>query len=139
GAATLAAPAQPAASVERASTLWAFQRCDPGIQAQAFARIELFFGLSRPGGVITETEFQQFVDQQVTLRFPDGLTVLSGSGQFRDASGTVIVEPAKLLVLLVPRADREVSAKVEKLRSLYKDQFAQQSVLRTDETSCVSF
>jgi hypothetical protein len=107
--------------------------------AQAFARTELFFGLSRPGGVITEQEFKAFVDARVTPRFPDGLTVLSGSGQFRDSSGTILVEGAKVLILLFPRRDAQANENIEAIRREYRHQFQQQSVLRADDVSCVSF
>jgi Protein of unknown function (DUF3574) len=114
-------------------------RCRGLAEAEVFARTELFFGLSRPGGVVTEAEFQAFVDAYVTPRFPDGLTVLTGAGQFRDSSGTIVVEGSKLLVLLVPRRDREADRKIEQIRSDYKRAFQQQSVLRSDDLSCVSF
>jgi hypothetical protein len=109
--------------------------------AQAFARTELFFGLSKPGGgVVTEEEFKGFVDLYVTPRFPDGLTLLSGVGQFRDASGTTIVEGSKLLILLYPaRGSGDANRAIEQIRSDYKTRFEQQSVLRADDLSCVSF
>lgn len=45
-------------------------------------RTELYFGTGRPdGSVVSDAEFQQFVDIQVTPRFPDGLTLLAGYGQ----------------------------------------------------------
>lgn len=109
------------------------------IGGETFARTELFFGLSRPGGVITEQDFKNFVDVRVTPRFPDGLTLLSGSGQFRNAAGNVIAEGAKLLILLYPRRDDDANEKVEAIRRDYKEQFQQESVLRVDEVSCVSF
>jgi hypothetical protein len=114
-----------------------YVRCADG--ADTFARIELFFGLSRPGGVISEEDFKAFVDASVTPRFPDGLTLLTGSGQFRDASGTIVVEGSKLLILLVPRRDAQANAKVEAIRTDYRHQFQQESVLRADAASCVSF
>jgi hypothetical protein len=108
--------------------------------AEAFARIELFFGLSRPsGGVITEEEFKAFVDGRVTPRFPDGLTVLAGSGRFRNASGTIVAEGAKLLILLVPIRDARAHEKIEAIRYDYRWQFQQESILRADAASCVSF
>jgi Protein of unknown function (DUF3574) len=113
------------------------ERCAAG--TDAFARTELFFGLSRPGGVITEADFKAFVDARVTPRFPDGLTLLSGSGQFRDSSGAILVEGAKVLILLVPRRDAQANDKIEAIRSDYRQQFQQQSVLRADAGSCVSF
>jgi Protein of unknown function (DUF3574) len=108
--------------------------------AQTFARTELFFGLSKPGGVVTEEEFKNFVDLSVTPRFPDGLTLLSGVGQFRDSSGTTIVEGSKVLILLYPaRGSGDANRAIEQIRADYKTRFEQQSVLRADDVSCVSF
>jgi Protein of unknown function (DUF3574) len=109
------------------------------VGAETVARTELFFGLSRPGGVISDEDFKNFLDVRVTPRFPDGLTLLSGSGQFRNASGVTIVEGSKLLILLYPARDASANAKIEQIRSDYKAQFQQESVLRVDELSCVSF
>lgn len=106
---------------------------------EALVRSELFFGLSRPRGSVTETEFAQFIEQQVTPRFPQGLTLLGGSGQFRDDSGTIVAEASKLLILLYPGGDAEASRKVEQIRSDYQQRFEQQSVLRADSVACVAF
>lgn len=114
-------------------------RCRGLADSETFARTELFFGLSRPGGIITDEDFKNFVDAKVTPKFPDGLTLLTGVGQFRDSSQTIIVEGSKLLILLYPRRDRDADAKIEQIRGDYKGQFQQQSVLRTDDVSCVSF
>jgi hypothetical protein len=134
-----APPAHAKTPAERAADAQRTVRCQGLAGAEAFARTELFFGLSRPGGVVSEAEFQAFVDASVTPRFPDGLTLLTGIGQFRDSNGSIIVEGSKLLILLYPRRDRDADAKIEQIRVDYKTAFQQQSVLRTDETSCVSF
>lgn len=112
--------------------------CGDGLIGEQFVRTELFFGLSRPHGRITEGQFARFVDEEVTPRFPDGLTLLSGLGQFRLESGEIIEERSKLLVVL-HGGDDVASKQLEEIRSEYIDQFDQQSVLRTDEASCVSF
>ena len=106
---------------------------------QAFARTDLFFGRARPGGEVTEAQFKAFVDQQVTPRFPDGLTLLAGVGQFRDASGATRVEGANLLILLYPHGDARADRQIEAIRHDYRQRFEQQSVLRADSMSCVSF
>jgi hypothetical protein len=109
--------------------------CDVG---DPFVRTELFFGLSRPGGRITERQFDRFLDAEVTPRFPDGLTVLSGDGQFRLADGTIIEERSKIVVLL--HGDDDVDSKqIDEIRAAYVDAFDQESVLRADAPSCVSF
>ena len=97
------------------------------------------FGLSRANGPdITEEEFQSFIDLQVTPRFPEGLTLLSGNGQFQDSTGNIIEEGSKLLILLYPFS-KDRSALVDEVRAQYKSAFQQESVLRVDEHSCVSF
>jgi Protein of unknown function (DUF3574) len=101
---------------------------------ERFARTELFFGSARPDGpAVTESEFQAFLDQCVTPRFPDGLTLLVGLGQFRGADGVPIEERSMLLILLYPDdARRESSSKIEEIRDAYKQIFQQESVLRAD-------
>lgn len=44
-------------------------------------RTILYFGLARPAGTITEREWQEFVRDEVTPRFPDRLTVWEVDGQ----------------------------------------------------------
>lgn len=113
--------------------------CAHVLHGDPFSRTELFFGRNRRGGVVTEEEFQDFLDNTVTPRFPDGLTVIDAKGQFRGEGASLPEkEDAKLLILLYP-FDRKSSALVEEIRSEYKRQFEQQSVLRVDEQSCVSF
>jgi hypothetical protein len=112
--------------------------CRHSLNEDLLVRTELFFGLSRPGGVVTEEEFQTFLDTEVTSRFPDGLTLLSGKGQFKNSAGTIVQEGSKLLILIYPFSTQS-NAAVEEIRTQYKASFQQESVLRTDERSCVSF
>jgi hypothetical protein len=107
--------------------------------ATAYARLELLFGLGRKdGGEIGEAEWRAFLDQEVTPRFPDGLTALGAYGQWRNSAGAIAKEKSvMLLVWHRPSADSE--AKIEAIRSAYKARFAQESVLRADGLSCVSF
>jgi hypothetical protein len=112
-----------------------------GSSSRIFAKTELFFGLRKPeGSQVTEIEFQDFLTHEVTPHFPDGLTLLSGYGQFKTASGQIVQEPAKLLILLYPlRQARHSNQKIEQIRQAYQLRFQQESVLRTDEQACVSF
>jgi hypothetical protein len=105
---------------------------------EVFHRTELYFGRNRPGGEVTEAEFAQFLDVEVTKRFPDGLTLLDALGQFQDG-GTVTKEKSKLLILLYPITDRTANREIEEIRQAYKDQFQQTSVLRVDDLQRVSF
>ena len=106
---------------------------------EAVARTDLYFGLSRPGGVVSEDEFRAFVDAHVSSRFPDGLTLVDGVGHFRDARGTTIREGSKLLILLYSRDDVDAGSRIEAIRSDYRALFQQESVLRTDDLTCAQF
>jgi hypothetical protein len=101
-----------------------------------FIRTELYFGSDRPNGPdVTEQDVNGFLDKYVTPEFPDGLTVLTGKGQFCcDAGGSVIRETSFVLILLYPHETfKESSEKIEKIRAAYKAEFNQQSVLRVDD------
>jgi hypothetical protein len=99
-----------------------------------FARTELFFGTAKSDGVVTEEEFRAFVDEKVTPRFPDGLTVLKGDGQFKGEDGVTIKEQSFVLILLYPSDTyKESSRKIERIREAYTTKFEQESVLRVDD------
>jgi hypothetical protein len=107
--------------------------------AAPYARLELLFGLGRKDGTaIGEAEWRAFLDTEVTPRFPDGLTVLNGYGQWRNSAGAIAREKSMMLLIWHrPAADTE--ARIEAIRSAYKARFGQESVLRADGISCVSF
>lgn len=125
-----APPARPAASSDRGARRPA---------SEVWRRTELFFGLSRKGGPdVTEEEFARFLREVVTPRFPDGLTVLAGDGQYRTSANVIVRERSKVLVLLYERADRGASARIEEIRRAYSSAFDQESVLRADSRARVS-
>jgi Protein of unknown function (DUF3574) len=107
-------------------------------QAHAMARLELLFGTARPtGDAITEEQWTAFLDAEVTPRFPAGLTVLEGTGQWRGRTGVDRERSNVLIIWYEPtaRADQQIEA----IRTAYKRRFDQESVLRVDSVSCVSF
>jgi len=113
---------------------------EPPIFGEIWAKTELYFGTSRPNGPpVSDEKFNRFLDQQVTPRFPDGLTLLTGSGQFRNSGGVIIQEKSKLLILLYPLTDTDASNRIEAIREVYKLMFQQESVLRVDSRAGVSF
>lgn len=104
------------------------------IQAEQFIRTELFFGSGKPDGSnIGEEDWQQFLNAEITPRFPDGLTVLTGLGQYRGANGVIVRERSIVLSLIYPVSARLTShEKIERIRAAYKSAFQQESVLRVD-------
>jgi hypothetical protein len=125
-------------SVERFSVRATAQ--DPPVFGEIWARTELYFGTSKPDGTeVTDEQFKAFLDQEVTPRFPDGLTLLTGFGQFKNASGVIVQERSKLLILLYPLTDDQASDQIEAIRTAYTRAFQQQSVLRVESRAGVSF
>jgi hypothetical protein len=107
-----------------------------------YVETRLFFGTARPDGgpAATDRQFMSFVDREVTPDFPDGLTVQSGRGQWRDAHGTIEKERSYELILLYPVARADASdRKIEEIRRAYEKAFAQESVGRVDEQAQVDF
>ena len=104
------------------------------------SRLELYFGTQYPGGApVMQSEWSAFLDEEVTPRFPDGLTVLTGNGQWRNSQGIVTKETSAVLIILYePSAEKETA--IEDIRAAYKDRFQQESVMRVDAgEQCVSF
>lgn len=101
---------------------------------ERYVRTELYFGQSKPdGSQIPEPEWQKFVDEFVTPRFPNGLTIVEADGQWRSKDAKIVREKSKILILLYARKDRKAAdAKIEELRTEYKKRFNQESVLRLD-------
>jgi Protein of unknown function (DUF3574) len=102
--------------------------------ATLFSRTELFFGSLKPdGSVVSEEAFLGFLSTEITPRFPSGLTLLTGLGQFLTAQGIIIQETSRLLILLYPVQERrDNNEKIEQIREKYKQTFHQESVLRAD-------
>lgn len=113
--------------------------CQRELHGKSLMRSDLFFGSSKPDrSEVSAAEFQQFVDRVVTPLFPDGLTLMTAKGQYRDSQGKLVAERSQLLTLLYP-INPESSKKIDQIREAYKQAFRQESVLRVDERSCVSF
>ena len=105
----------------------------------ALVRDILYFGRNTPGGMeLSDSAWQQYVDEVLTPRFPAGLTIWDAAGQWRGASGKVERERSKVLTLLHSgdsRSDQLVAEAVGE----YKRRFAQEAVLRERVTTCSRF
>ena len=107
--------------------------------ARPFVRSELLFGTTmKDGGAVGEQDWLAFLDGVVTPRFPEGLTVLTGVGQWRTAQGRIIRETARMLLIWHvpgPLTETHIAA----VRDTYRRQFGQDSVMRVGSISCVTF
>lgn len=107
---------------------------------QTWLKTELIFGLSTPSGdTVTQREWQTFVDEEITPRFKDGFTIIKSSGQWMSPSSHQLVKEPSYIVVFLYKPDHESDRKIEEIRSEYKKQFQQESVLRIDTETDVSF
>lgn len=111
-------------------------------QTQGWVETRLYFGLGLVDDAahgVGEEGWRQFLDVEVTPRFPDGLSVLDVYGQWQGKD-----QPAperlrsKMLVIDYPDtpANRD---KVEAIRAAWKQRTGDQSVLRVTQPAEVSF
>lgn len=99
----------------------------------------LYFGRAIPGGgVVSDEEWSAFVAEVVTPRFPDGLTIHSAHGQWRDATGAIVREPVMVIEILHPPGDAADRA-IEEIVRAYREKFRQEAVLRVRGRARVSF
>jgi hypothetical protein len=102
--------------------------------------VELMFGRKIADRMaVTEDEWTRFVDQEITPRFPDGLTVFTAASQWRDqASKKIVREPSKVVLIVLPGKAEDL-ARVNEIAQAYKTRFKQQSVGVIVRPACVSF
>src|SRR6266851_5467281 len=91
--------------------------------------VELMFGRKIADRMaVTEDEWTHFIDQEITPRFPDGLTVFTAASQWRDqASNKIVREPSKVVLIVLPGKAEDL-ARVNEIAQAYKTRFKQQSV-----------
>jgi hypothetical protein len=103
---------------------------------------KLYFGLGPADDAsrgVSEAEWRDFLDTEVTPRFPAGLSVLDVYGQWLSKK-THAVERirSKMLAIDYP-ATKENGAKIEAIRAAWKKRTGDQSVLRVSVPADVSF
>lgn len=107
-----------------------------GAASGARLRTTLYFGLGRPTGMVSELEWQLFLRDEVTSRFPEGLTVWDAQGQWQSQAG-IGHERTKVLLLVhpdTPAAQESIQAVIAR----YRKAFEQESVLWETARVCAA-
>lgn len=97
---------------------------------------QLFLG-AKPPARVSDAEIRRFVDAEVTPRFPEGVTVVDGGGQWRGDENRMIREAAKVVLIVLPEKGDPVG-KVEQVRAAYRAKFKQDSVVVLPPPACVA-
>ena len=115
----------------------------PGLTGTAglkeMARTELYFGMSMADGkTVSDADWQTFVDEQITPKFKDGLTIIDASGQYLDKSKKLVREKTKVVILVHPDTPKS-RIDIFNIINAYKMRFRQESVLRVTDRVGASF
>jgi hypothetical protein len=98
---------------------------------------QLFFGQRVEGQPwVSETQFRRFVEEELTTRFPDGLTVLEGGRQWKGDENREIRDAAKVVLIVLPK-DGDAQNRLQAVQAAYKVRFNQDSVLKVTPPACV--
>lgn len=106
---------------------------------QGWTADRLYLGRAmQGGGTVSDSAWAAFLAEVVTPRFPDGLTVLRGEGQWRDEGGAVVRESSFVLEIFHP-GGAEADRALEQIAAEYKRRFRQESVMRVRTRAQVEF
>ena len=109
---------------------------------QHWVGTQLYFGLGpadAPEKGVTEAAWRDFLDHEVTPRFPSGLSVMDVYGQWQGKQETSPERiHSKLLIIYYP-ASRENTMRIEAIRTAWKQRSGDQSVLKVTGPADVSF
>ena len=107
---------------------------------EAWTRTELYFG----AGSISDADkpderWENYINDIVTPRFPEGLTLLEGTGQWRVKPDQKPRRHRTRILILIHKDTPEKSKQVDEIRSLWREISGHQSVLRVSQPAKVSF
>jgi hypothetical protein len=109
-------------------------------QTSGWVDTKLYFGLGLADTPDTsESQWRDFLDNEVTPRFPSGLSVVDVYGQWQAKNQTTPSRlRSKMLIVDYPNTP-ENRDKIEAIRAAWKQRTGDQSVLRVTEPVDVSF
>jgi hypothetical protein len=133
-------PSTPVPAAAAAPTLTG-DPAHPG-QTSGWVDTRLYFGLGladHPEQGINEARWREFLDREVTPRFPHGFSVAEVYGQWL-SKGKSVPERLRSKVLIIDYPDIEENRdKIDAIRAAWKKMTGDQSVLRVTEPADVSF
>jgi hypothetical protein len=98
----------------------------------------LYFGTAMPSGRVSGDDWQRFLADVITPRFPEGLTAWAAAGQWQNASGELQKEDSYVLHV-VHKDEAKYETAVHEIVDAYKSRFQQEAVLRVRTATCISF
>jgi Protein of unknown function (DUF3574) len=117
---------------------------DPAHPAAAHNWVDtrLYFGLGpadAPGKGVPDAAWRDFLDKEVTPRFPSGLSVLDVYGQWQGKEETTPERIRSKLLVIDYQATPDNASRIEAIRTAWKQRTGDQSVLKVTQPADVSF
>jgi hypothetical protein len=113
----------------------------PGL-TRGWVQTELYFGLGPADHLekgVSEKDWRDFLDKEVTPRFPAGLSVVDVYGQWEN-NGSTAPERLRSKCLIIDYPDTQANReKIEAIRSAWRQRTGDQSVMRVTGPADVSF
>lgn len=102
-----------------------------------YVEFQLFFGLhDSDNNRVSEEEWQAFLADTVTPRFPAGMTIIYVKGQWQEPGGNIQKEDTKLLMGLLDSADGEGLRLINEISDEFVRRFDQDPVFRIVNEIC---
>ena len=109
--------------------------------------VRLFFGadINPPknsgwvAGEVSDAQWSNFLAQEVTPRFPDGINVATTYGQYEKLSDNSIVREKSWVLTLAIEPSAGADDKINAIAKAYNRDFNQESVMRIETAGCRSF
>ncbi len=125
-----------------AAALLALLGCTPAAPScpDGFDRVaeySLFFGLDdSAGNRVSEADWQAFLADTITPRFPAGLTVIDAKGQWQEPGGSIRRENTKLVTGLLEPPGGDGLRLINEISAEFVHRFNQDPVFRVIEQVC---
>ena len=111
------------------------ESCPEGFER--YVEFQLFFGLhDGAGNRVSEAEWEAFLADTVTPRFPAGMTIIDVNGQWQEPSGNIQREETKLLMGLLDATDGEGLRLINEISDEFVRRFDQDPVFRMVNEVC---
>ena len=105
-----------------------------------YVRTELYYGAGmREERGDYKTVWNQYLDEIVTPRFPEGLTLIEATGQWRVKPGQKPRRSGTMILVLIHEATEDKLRKLDEIRSIWKERSGHRSVLKVTVPADIAY
>ena len=113
----------------------AAETCPEGFDR--YVEFQLFFGLQdSAGNRVSEAEWEAFLADTITPRFPAGMTIIDVKGQWQEPDGDIQREDTKLMRGLLDSTEGEKLRLINEISDEFVTRFNQDPVFRILNEIC---